>query len=1010
MCRGVQRFSRPPPGRIQVSRAGGEDIVRDVMQNARVPRERAYTHENRAAGNGQRTAVYVIVALVAMLFVASPLSARVATGSLRGHVADEAGRPLAKSIVMAKDEATGLARWTRCEPDGRWIFPALPAGAYTVSALLGGYGIVAVPDVRVPLAGVREIDFQLVATDVEEQITMTVDEPIQLDRRSIGTRLDRGTSDALPAGLRDFAYVSALAPAAASVVDEGPLSGGGRGLELNRGTGGAESIVADGASDSGALPAGLASYSIDAIEELRLELQPFDASSGPSAHGVLSVVTRGGSNDASGSVSALLRDSSLSESTRSESRGRAEGKGHESWRSSLALGGPIVRDRAHFFLAYDEASRESLHVVDSGGIDPSLDGSSEVVSARDRIVTVKLTATNTASQFATVRYVGQRSDDEEGASPLAAPESLAGVRVARDSLVVGHLWQFSPRATNEVSVQFVDFGSSASSPTNAPALVWPGGFRQGRSVIASQTLRARTLQIDEVVSWAAVVAGSHHDLRAGISWADTPTQRASIATGRAGTFAMLDDVAGSAVRQITYTSGGGEISLPAAQFGIFVHDDWSVGERLSLHAGIRWDRASGLDLDQRANPIWQELATQTAFDEEYLRGFRGGRGGVLGNDGDNWGPRFGFEYDLSAGGAALVRGGWGVFHDPGRATSTVLYPALAARGVWGTSYSSYDPDGIRNPDGSLFQPGDPLPPSELPPGPHPPGPVSLVPSDVASPTIATMKATRASLGYAAEFEGLVGVSIDATTIRYRDVPYRFEANPRLDARGAAQPARRFSKFGDFRLWMGDGEVDYDALDVAVRARLTGKIDLRLFYTLSRAEGNVLSGAGGERLFDSASQPDLLTSPDASVDALDPRCARCYGPLNSDARHRVTLTASYHSPRDVSVSGVIRYRSALPYTRLASEDLDGDGYLSDLAPGAEHVNDARGSNFSQVDVRISKRFSMDEDLGIELVGEIYNLFDAGNPARFDGSGNPHAYAGDPLEGEQRLVQLGARVTF
>ncbi|MCM2313931.1 MAG: TonB-dependent receptor, partial [Thermoanaerobaculia bacterium] len=602
--------------------------------------KRAYMHENRAPGNGHSSAICAIVVVVAMVFVASPLFARAATGSLRGRVTDENGKPLAQSHVVAKEQATGLAHPTKCGPDGHWIFPALPAGTYTVSASLGGYGTVTVPDVRVPLAGVRAIGLELVATDVEEQITITVDEPIQLDRSSIGTRLDRGESGALPAGLRDVGYLSALAPAAAAVVAEGPLRGGGRGLELNRGEGGPASVVADGASDSGALPAGLASYSIDAIEELRMELQPFDASSGPSAHGVISLVTRGGSNDASGSVSGSLRDSSLGESTRSERRGSAEGKGHESWRSSVALGGPIVRDRAHYFLGYDEASLERLHVVDSGGIDASLDGSSGVVSARERIVTVKLTATNTERQFATVRYVGQRSDDEEGANPLAAPESLADVRVERDSLVVGHLWQVSPRATNEVSVQFVDFGSSSSSSTTAAALVWPGGFRQGRSPIAAQTLRARTLQIDEVVSWAAVVAGSHHELRAGISFADTPTQRASIATGRTGTFAMLEDVAGAAVRQITYSGGGGEISLPVSQFGIFVHDEWRVGERLSLHAGVRWDRASGLDLDQRANPIWQELATQTAFDEEYLREFRGGRGGVLGNDDDNWGPRF----------------------------------------------------------------------------------------------------------------------------------------------------------------------------------------------------------------------------------------------------------------------------------------------------------------------------------------------------------------------------------
>ena len=77
----------------------------------------------------------------------------------------------------------------------------------------------------------------------------------------------------------------------------------------------------------------------------------------------------------------------------------------------------------------------------------------------------------------------------------------------------------------------------------------------------------------------------------------------------------------------------------------------------------------------------------------------------------------------------------------------------------------------------------------------------------------------------------------------------------------------------------------------------------------------------------------------------------------------------------------------------------------------HVNTGRGASFSQLDVRLSKDFIFGSgDFGIELIAEIFNVLDEENPATFDRFGEPHAFAGDPLQGEQRLVQFGARVHF
>ena len=157
--------------------------------------------------------------------------------------------------------------------------------------------------------------------------------------------------------------------------------------------------------------------------------------------------------------------------------------------------------------------------------------------------------------------------------------------------------------------------------------------------------------------------------------------------------------------------------------------------------------------------------------------------------------------------------------------------------------------------------------------------------------------------------------------------------------------------------------------------------------------------------------------DQSVNPYDPLCGACEGPLNTDARHRVTLSALYHAPFGINVSGIMRYRSATPYTILAGDISCGpdkpncqDGYAFDLPAGVSHVNSERGASFSQTDVRVGKEFKFAGNYGVELIGEIFNLFNAKNESGFRSDGTPARFAGDPLQGEQRLMQLGVRFTF
>jgi hypothetical protein len=202
----------------------------------------------------------------------------------------------------------------------------------------------------------------------------------------------------------------------------------------------------------------------------------------------------------------------------------------------------------------------------------------------------------------------------------------------------------------------------------------------------------------------------------------------------------------------------------------------------------------------------------------------------------------------------------------------------------------------------------------------------------------------------------------------------------------------------------------------VRARISNALVAQGFYTWSKADGNVLSGADEFRLTDVGYQPDLRRGRDVSVNPLDPLCNACSGPLNTDARHRLTLAVVYSAPFGITTSGFFRYRSATPVLIHAGEDLNGDGFVIDLPPGVSHVNSGQAHSFSQFDIRLSKDIAFTKDLGVEVIAEVFNVFNSTNPAGYVGDrsstafGQPSFFAGDPLQGEQRLVQFGLRVHF
>ena len=960
-----------------------------------------------------------LLLILVLLLIPAALLAQTGSAALGGRVADESGAALPGVTVTATHNATGFNRSVVTGSDGSYRFQSLPVGTYTVTADLSGFASVTTRNVELNVAQERELNIALKAAAVKEQITVTASAPLVETTPAVSTVISQKEMENLPLNGRQFANLGSLAPGTTLSVNADPTKPGQMTIALNGGSGRNVNFLVDGGDNTDDTIGGaLQNFNIEAVQEFNIQTQAYKAEFGRTTGGVLTVVTKTGTNTFEGSAYEFYRDKSLNSESNSEKIG---GSGKSPYRRNqygASVGGPIIKDRAHFFVTGERTERATNYILDSGGIYPNLDGKAVPTPFKDDLLTAKASADISARQFLQVRYGMQDNSDKYGASPVIMPSALGTISNSYHSILAGHTWQVSSDKLNEFLVQDTHFKNFISPDSNDPTIIYPNGTSIGQSINAPQSTTQVKRQFKDDFAWSMNFGAMRHDFKVGANYIDEPILGGDFTVGTTGQYTLAADHQGAPVADITVFGGFFGNKTPIKQYNYYGQDDISVTKNLTLNVGLRYDLWKGFDLDQHTNPIYQALAANTKYNEYYLQAFKNGGGAKLKNDTNNWGPRVGFSYDLKGDSKNIIRGGYGRYYDFPYTNATILFPAAAVQSNYGVVYNNHELTpgaGIKNTNGSQFQIGQPLPPNQLPGADIPP------PNEVANPNLATPYSDQFSLGYSWQVNPWLGINVDASHINYKDLPYRFRANPRDPSTanvGGCPSAgcRRFPAFGSFRMWMGDGFAKYNGINIGGHARLGDRFELQGFYTLSHATGNILAGADEFRITDRGHQPDLGTVRDQSVNPYDPICSACTGPLNTDARHRVTLSGLYRAPLGFNLSGILRYHSATPYTDWAGVDLNHDSYNFDLPSGVGHVNSLRGDSFSQLDLRASKAFKFFSNYGVELIGEVFNVFNSKNAVGFIGNRSsnnykqPTAFAGDPGLGEQRLAQLGVRVTF
>ena len=610
------------------------------------------------------------IALVAFA-LAAPASAQEQVGSIAGKVLDSANEALPGATVEAT-QAGGAKLTAITGPNGEFRFPRVPPGRYTVSAKLEGLSPAEPQNVVVTLGQAATLSFTLGVGVVSETISV-VGEAGQIDVKGSSTSASITSEDIemLPKG-RDFTSVATLA---AGVSQEG-FAGG---LSIDGASGSENRFVIDGVDTTDGFDGTSGQNLItDFVEEVQVKSAGYAAEFGGSVGGVINAVTKSGSNDFKGFVGLYYGDRGWDGKERKTVRNTcpaapagsppncSDSQLYVSYpeeditrtEPNFGIGGPIVKDKAWFYVGYDHLETETTRTP--------LGWSRSYTQSDTREYYLINLKGNVGSQFLyklSGNFAPRKLDNilpARDGSTFARDKSAFNIDdkfpTSSYSFYADWIPSNSFYLSGRIGSYDTDQKTSGTFPSGqilfrnraypADPTNFPAGWLNVPSVTGAITdeYKREAASLDSNFFFEA--AGSHA-IKGGVQYeklkntADTGEQ-VNLYTFRWG----LPDRFGAGVQGTQGSLGVRRFySLGAAaskNLGIYLQDSWSVMPNLTLNIGIRSEKEEVPNYSAAVN------GAKNAWEFGF---------------GDKIAPRLGFAWDVFSDQKLKVYGSWGYYYD-----------------------------------------------------------------------------------------------------------------------------------------------------------------------------------------------------------------------------------------------------------------------------------------------------------------------------------------------------------
>src|SRR6267378_3140027 len=310
--------------------------------------------------------VPVLLMCLCLLLGGHLVYAQVTTGTISGVVQDPTGAVIPGVTVTAKNLGTGTARTITTDEGGRYTAPNLTLGDYEVQAQLPGFQTEVRSGITLTVGRTAVVNLVLKVGQISDRVTITEEAPlVESTTSAMSSLVDARTIRDLPLNGRSWDNLALLQPGVVSV-GAGQASaafdfGTGTRFNVNGSRAYANSFMLDGTDindHANGTPGGAAgtNLGVDGVQEFKINTLVSPAEFGRSSGGVISAVTRTGTNELHGAAFEFLRNNALDSLGYFDYANRGGSGSVAPYRRNQfggALGGPIKKDKTFFFGTYE---------------------------------------------------------------------------------------------------------------------------------------------------------------------------------------------------------------------------------------------------------------------------------------------------------------------------------------------------------------------------------------------------------------------------------------------------------------------------------------------------------------------------------------------------------------------------------------------------------------------------------------------------------------------------------
>src|SRR3989475_2003012 len=292
-------------------------------------------------------------------------------GGLRGAVRDAGGALVPGVEVMLTNEATSLSRTTVTNDSGEYSFAALDPGSYRLHASLPGFKACDQAGIRIGTQQFVTLDLKLEVGAVAETVAVTAEVPlVETSNASTGTVLDTLSLQTLPAPGRNAFMIGVTVP---TVIPSGDTQFNRQQdqtnaslLSLGGGTRRGNNYTLDGVAITDLRNRATANPTIEALEDVKVQVHTYDAEMGRTGGGVFNTTLKTGSNSFHGTGFFQTRPIWGQTNNFFSQKAGIPKPSSPYYLGGGGVGGPIIKNRTFFWFAaedYHDVQTRSVSVI-----------------------------------------------------------------------------------------------------------------------------------------------------------------------------------------------------------------------------------------------------------------------------------------------------------------------------------------------------------------------------------------------------------------------------------------------------------------------------------------------------------------------------------------------------------------------------------------------------------------------------------------------------------------------